>query len=543
MASSYLRRVSEHHKAPSDKNASVVGGAAPWDGGEALGAPCAAGDAVGIPGSAQQAIGVPPHGQATSEALRLADRPSPMAMSRAIHARFELDGDMVGTYMRDAIERGGYRAALEYYCSAESEKSDMAWHRFKAKGWLLGRLGHYDRMKKWLEEGTDWPDYDLLLSTAVSAPHVAYRAPPLWLETPRPVPLSADHMMAFEPVAPACPDLGSVPDYIWAVMLILDATGPLFSSAGLGAALSLVAAGPDWRGSCPFRNGGQYDPCRGARLHGAPDGCHRWIMADIDFDPRPLNEPHFYYDLTDEGRGALADAKKAGAPWQKAAEAGAAGLAGMALPDLLENACSLGAPACSLDRMRGELGRLVDAWEAQEGGRRAPPVSVADQVLVDLGLTAKWSESGETTDSSLDHLLYLMDVVDSTHAVACEAEPSTGAERAVLQTLIAAMQDLCRKHGRAVAAAASATSPSSAPACGRWEEQGGGMRRRRRPPYTDTTPPLISDLYYCLAEYCGSRRLAVDPYSLPLSEVLTDDKRAAIIKVLLDDSVFHHGAD
>ena len=533
-----------HLKAPSGGIASGAGGAAPWDGGRAPGSPCAAGDAADIPGSEQRAIGAPPHMQATPEAARRADCPAPTAMPRAIRARFELDGDMVGTYMRDAIERGGYRAALEHYCSAESEKSDMAWHRFKAKGWLLGRLGHYDRVKSWLEEGADWPDFDLLLSTAVSAPDVAYRAPPLWLETPRPVPLSTDCMMSFEPVAPACPDLGLVPDCIWAVMLVLDATGPLYSSAGLGAALSLVAAGPGWRGRRPFRNDGQYDPCRGARLHGAPDGCHRWIVADIDFDPRPSNEPHFYYDLTDEGRGALADAKRAGATWQRATEAGAAGLAGMDLPDLLENACSLGAPARSLDRMRGELGRLVDAWRAQEDGRRPPPpVGAADQVLVDLGLTAKWSESGETAGSSLDHLLYLMDVVDSTHAVACEAEPSTGAERAVLQALIAAIQGQCRKHGRAVAAASSAAGPSSAPACSSCAEQGGGMRRRRPPPYTDTTPPLISDLYYCLAEYCRSRRLAVDPFSLPLSEVLTDDKRAELIKVLLDDSVFHHGAD
>ena len=54
---------------------------------------------------------------------------------------------------------------------------------------------------------------------------------------------------------------------------------------------------------------------------------------------------------------------------------------------------------------------------------------------------------------------------------------------------------------------------------------------------------MISDLYYCLAEYCRSRRLAEDPCSLPLYEVLTEDEQAAAIKVLADDSLFHHGAD
>ena len=53
---------------------------------------------------------------------------------------------------------------------------------------------------------------------------------------------------------------------------------------------------------------------------------------------------------------------------------------------------------------------------------------------------------------------------------------------------------------------------------------------------------MISDLYYCLAQYCGSRHLAVDPYSLPLTEVFTEDNKP-LIEVLADDSVFHHGTD
>ena len=39
--------------------------------------------------------------------------------------------------------------------------------------------------------------------------------------------------------------------------------------------------------------GPRYDPSLGARLYGAPEGCHRWIIADIDFDPRPVNKPHY----------------------------------------------------------------------------------------------------------------------------------------------------------------------------------------------------------------------------------------------------------
>ena len=275
------------------------------------------------------------------------------------------------------------------------------------------------------------------------------------------------------------------------------------------------------------------------KLHGAPEGCHRWIIADIDFEPRPSNEPHYYYDLPDEGLEALAAARAAGAPWQRAAEAAAAGLGGMALPDLLENACGLGGPARDLGKMRGELDRLADAWRAQEDGRPVPPVSAEDQALVDLGRTAKWFETDETAGSSLDYLLYLIGIAECTRAVACEAEPSASAEGAVLRTLVAAIQDLCRRHGRAVAAAASRSGPAL---LARGDSAGLGAVMRQRPRYVDATPAMISDLYYCLAEYCESRSLAVDPYSLPLTEVFTEDDKP-LIGVLADDSVFHHGTD
>ena len=521
-----------------------MGGATAWGGGGGDAAPAMPGPAgsdAGLSGSARQAVGGPPRARASLEALRAADRPLDIPAPLGVHARLELDTRMTGTYMRYAIEHGGYRAALEYYGSDESVKSDREWHRFKARGWLLSRLGHYGRMAGWLEEGATLPDFDLLVSTARSAPRAAYRAPPLWLETPIPLPPREGRLMALEPAAIPCRDTGAVPDHVWTVMLILEAAGPICSQAGLGAALSLVAAGADWRAAAgPPPPGRRYDPRRGVKLHGAPEGCHRWIIADIDFEPRPTNEPHYYYDLTDEGLEALAGARAAGAPWQEATAVAAAGLGGMALPDLLESACGLGAPVRDLDRMRGDLGRLADAWRAQEDGRPVPPVSAEDQALVDLGRTAKWFENGDTVGSSLDYLLYLIRVVDCTRAVACEAEPSTGAEGAVLRTLVAAIQDLCRRHGRAVAAAASRAGPAP-PAHGNFAGQGAHVRRRTR--HADATPAMISDLYYCLAEYCTSRRLAVDPYSIPLSEALADDKKTRLIEVLADDSVFHHGTD
>ena len=533
--------VGEQRKAPAGRSGMAVGGEAAWGGnGDAIQTiPGPDEHGAGLSGTVQRAVGVSPQARASLGALRRADGSFSMAAPLELQARLELDSKMVGTYMRDAIGRGGYREALEYYGSDESKKSDRPWRRFKARGWLLGRLGHYAQMSGWLEEGVALPDFDLLLSTAHSAPRATYRTPALWMETPSPVQLRAGRMMAFEPVAAACRDMGTVPDDVWAVALILEAAGPICSHAGLGAALSLVAAGADRQAAGPTRRNGRYDPLHGAQLHGAPVGCHRWIIADIDFSPHPSNGPHYYYDLTDEGRGALAAARAAGAPWQKATEAAAAGLGGMALPDMLENACGLGGPGRDLGRMRADLARLVDAWRAQDDGMPASPVCAEDQALADLGSTARWFESGETVGSPLDYLLYLIRVVDSTRAVACEAEPSTGAERAVLQTLIAAIQDLCRKHGRALASAASQAGPTPTP---RGDSAGRGIGMRR-PRYADVTPAMISDLYYCLAEYCKSRRLAVDPCSLPLSEALAGDRKAAVIAVLADDSVFHHGTD
>ena len=199
----------------------------------------------------------------------------------------------------------------------------------------------------------------------------------------------------------------------------------------------------------------------------------------------------------------------------------------MALPDLLEGACALGGPLRDLGTMRGELGSLVGAWRDLEEGAQTTRVGVADRVLADLGPPAKWRDADDGPGSTLDHLLCLMRVVRSAHKVACEAEPHTCAEGAVLRALIGALQDMCRRHGGAVAAAASMGSGS-----GSVDDAGRADGMLRRAPYEDATPALISDLYYCLAEYCRSRRLAADPCSLPFREQLTAEEKAAVAAAL-----------
>ena len=48
-------------------------------------------------------------------------------------------------------------------------------------------------------------------------------------------------------------------------------------------------------------------------------------------------------------------------------------------------------------------------------------------------------------------------------------------------------------------------------------------------------PASISDLYYCLSEYCKHRGLADDPVDRPLAESLTEHEKAALIEALLAD--------
>ena len=525
---------------PARRSGMAADGAASW-GGSGESAPRTLGrsrHAAGSRASAQHAIGVPPQSLSAAEAPRSTICSEAVPALHGMHARPELDDDHVGSHMRDAIERGGYRAALEYYDSNEAADSDTPWHRLRAKGWLLGRLGLYDRVQSWLEEVAPLPDFDHLSHDLKPGPPAPCRTPALWLETPRPVPRSTDHILTVEPFAAAGPDIRKVPGYIWTLMLVLDAAGPICSHAGIGAAMSLASAGSDRRMAGTAHRDRRYDPLRGARLHGAPEGCHRWIIADIDFDPRPVNGPHYYYDLTDEGRRILAAAGRTGAPWQNAVADAASGLEGMTLPDLLEGACGLGGMRQDLGGLRRDLGRVVLAWRNQADGERATPVGPEDQALVDLGPPAKWHD---VDDYALDHLLYLRTAIKTTYAIASEANPSSDAEKAVLETLIEAIRDTCRSHGRAVAASASVAIRSPASARGGTDNPPDVVARW--PMHADVTPVLISDLYYCLAEYCRSRRLAVDPRSLPLSEQMTEDTKAAVIEVLERDSRSHGDTD
>ena len=543
MACPEPRCVSKQREAPAGRDGMVEDGPTPRGVNDDV-APGTAGQPGregGVLGGMQRPIVVLPQGRLSAKAMDPTARSASTAELRGLCARPELDDSRIGGYMRDAIERGGYRAALEYYGSVEAAESDTPWHRLRAKGWLLGRLGLYDRVQSWLEEVAALPDFDHLSRALESSPSAPCRTPPLWLETPRPVPRSTDHILTVEPVATADPDIRAVPDYIWTLMLILDASGPVCSHAGTGAAMSLVAAGSDRRTAGTAHRDRRYDPLRGARLYGAPEGCHRWIIADIDFDPRPVNKPHYYYDLTDEGHRILDAAGRADAPWPSAVKAAASELEGMSLPDMLEGACGLGGMRQDLGGMRRDLGRIVDAWRNQADGRRASQVSPEDQVLADLGPPAKWHDVDDGTGSTLDHLLYLMTAIKTTHTVACEANPASSAEKAVLEVLIEAIRDMCRRHGREVAASASLARPPPDSARGGAGDSPGAMPRW--PPYADVTPTLISDLYYCLAEYCASRSLAVDPRSLPLSEQLTEDAKAVVIEVLERDSLYRGGPD
>ena len=501
--------------------------------GAAPGPPTSAGSTAGIPASAQQDAAGQSQRLAPFEPQRRSVLSPALAAPRGLYVRPEIDSDRVGTCMRDAIKRGGYRAALEHYASDEAKASHTARRRLRTKGWLLGRLGLYDQVNGWLDEVASLPLSDRLLDDYGPAAHAAYRMPAMWMETPRPVPRSSDRMLTLEPAASACPDTEAVPGYIWNTMLILDATGPVCSHAGLGAAAFLVGAGSGrpMRGAADGDR--RYDPLRGARLHGAPEWCHRWIIADIDFGPWAVGKPHYYYDLTDEGREALDAARATGAPWPKDAEAAASDLEGATLPGLLERACEFGAPHNDLGKMRDELARLLDAWDGQEKGTSTAPVSAEDQALVDLGAITSGHDSDGGARSAHDHLLCLMAVIKPMHKIACEAEPSSRVESIVLEVLIGALQGQCRKRARSLLA----TMPLASP-CAASERAGpaGDEDVLRRPLYSDVSSSLICDLYYCLGEYCQSRNLAVDPCRLPLSERLTADEKAAVIEALTSDN-------
>lgn len=132
-----------------------------------------------------------------------------------------------------------------------------------------------------------------------------------------------------------------------------------------------------------------------------------------------------------------------------------------------------------------------------------------------------------------DHAFCLGTVIESTYAAACEAEPSTGAERAVLQAMIGAMRSLCRMHGRAAAAAVLPPDPGASPSAATVRSRAGARLGAR---VRGCDARLIGDLYYRLAEYRRSRSLAADPCGLPLSMQLADDKKAAVMEALTPDN-------
>ena len=535
------RRVGDQRGAPAGTPAD---GGAPWSGGGAApGALDPAGLDAGIPGSAQNAIGGQSQSLASAAALRRAATSVAASAPLALCARPELDSDRIGAYMRDAIARGGYRAALEYYGSDEAKDSYTERRRLRAKGWLLGRLGLYDRVGGWLDEVASLPSFGHLSGAAAAVQRADYRAPALWLEAPRPPKRSSDRILAVEPAAAPCPDNGAVPDYIWTTMLILDAVGPICSHAGLGAAAFLAGAGAGRHPPDSARGDRRYDLLRGARLHGAPEGCHRWIIADIDFDPWPVNRPHYYYDLTDEGHGAMGAARAAGAPWPEAAEAAASELDGMSLSDLLEGACGFAGPARDLGKMGDDLARLFSAWSDQERGAYSATAAAEDRALVDLGAAVMGpGAGGGGGDAALDRLLYIMTVVRATCAVAREAEPTSCAERAVLEALVGKIQDQCRSLGRAAAAAAP-SSPTTPPPSVTSNPSAEVENAPQPPLYADAAPVLITDMYYCLSEYCRSRSLAVDPLSLPPKKQMTEDERAAVSEAIAKHTAQHGDAD
>ena len=87
------------------------------------GMPGCAGSAAGIRRGAQRAMGAPQQGLA-SAGTRGRAAATAAAMRHELHALPEPDSDMLGAYIRDAIGRGGCRAALEYYGGDEDGRSE-----------------------------------------------------------------------------------------------------------------------------------------------------------------------------------------------------------------------------------------------------------------------------------------------------------------------------------------------------------------------------------------------------------------------------------
>ena len=439
------------------------------------------------------------------------------------YGRLEFDAEFAGAYMRDAISRGGYRAALDYYGRMRAKTTQSSIHRIRARGWLLGRLALDGEMPGWVKEARSCSEFDYITGGG-----------PWWSTDGGAITRrqrEEGRIVRIEPVDAAAPAPSSVPQRVWAAMLALDAAGPAYSRAILGAAVTVLHSEANRRICGRIRRDpARYDPL-GGKMGRAPRGHQRWIISDVDTEMLPLNEPHYYYDLTDEGKGALKYVREDRAPWPRAAAKAAAGLAGRAVPDILEEACGLGSAPPAMDGIRGELGGLIRAWDGRKGGSRLAPTSPKDAVLADLSPASKWRDG--VADVQLEHALFVMGAIKSVHKIACNAKTGGGASDTVLRVLIGKVRDRCRRLGaKIVGAPREARRPPAG--LGRGDAAESEMRRRWNR-LVGELPASVSDLYYCLSEYCKGRGLADDPIDLPLGEVLDEDERAALAEVLLAD--------
>ena len=439
------------------------------------------------------------------------------------HGRPELDAEFVGTYMRDAISRGGYRKALVYYGGTRAKRTKLREHRLRARGWLLGRLSPDEWAAGWMKEARTCPEFDHMTGVADKAQLEAERriAASLGREVRR--------LLKIQPVDAVPPEPRSVPQWMWAAMLALDAIGPVHSRAVLSAAVAVLEAEAGRRICGRVRcDPAAYDPL-GCRMRQAPRGHQRWIIGDVDTEMLPLNEPHYYYDLTDEGKAALEYVRRDRAPWAKAAVGAAAGLSDKTVPDILEEACSLNPSSCTLDGVRDDLGGLIRTWNRRRGGRRRAATNPRDVVLVGLDPTAKCKNDAEL--ARLDHVYFITGTAKTVHEILCNVKLTGRRDSQVLCVLIGKMRNRFRRLGQKINDAPQETSRR------KFDESGvlyAKMRQKWRL-CVGELPASISDLYYCLAEYCKRRSLADDPIDRPLAEILTEREKAALAEVLSSD--------
>lgn len=437
------------------------------------------------------------------------------------YGRLELDAEFMGEYMRDAISHGGYRAALDHYEGTEAATPQLLIHRLRARGWLLGRLALDDGVAEWMEEARACSEFDHILSSGsgwnTNGGTITHQQ------------REEGNIVRIEPVDAVPPTPHSVPQWVWAIMLVLDAVGPVYSRAGLNAAVTTLQAEVD-RNMCNQIPCGQgkYDPL-GNKSYQIPKEYKRWIISDIDAGMMPLNEPHYYYDLTDEGKVALDHVRRDKTSWSKAAVKAASGLADKALPDILEEACNLGDPPPTMDCIRNELGGLIRAWDSRKAGGRLAPASQKDAILAGLAPASKWQDY--VADVQLEHALFVMCAIKMVSRIASSGKPASGGDGVVVRTLIGKMQDQCRELGVKIVGVPKETRRPQTMSkyddviegelWNKWRRVVGGL------------PASISDLYYCLSEYCKRRGLADDPVDRPLAESLTEREKAALIEVLL----------